>query len=750
VGGSGKRQRSGGGGGKSSLQAVATMVVAAPSISYDEVELLQTTGCGDTAEAKAVTRYSTDKFLSCRMEYLRQPPISARHELLNSGADSNSCIWTPHQRCHWTPDGNKRLDAIRAEQDRLWSYQPLKVDDGTRWKARVMTNKNKAALQHQQQAEDISVVMGRAVAILNKLSWTTLEKLTVQFLDAITRPIDSGGDGNGAAEDSRRPEQKKALSVDVIKSTMALVLDKASTEPHFAELYATFSARISTQHKMFKKILLALCQDEFAKSEKAICEIDLPQDCDPAEREMEILRVRKKTFGLMIFIGELYKMRMLKEHIMIHCLESLLTDQDEEDKLECFAKLLTTVGQRLEDEGGDDLSATMDEIWNTTYIMAGKIKYKGEGPGPKAPSTRIKFLLQDLVEERENGWVKRREEEKAKTLAQIHKDVAKEEKQTANASNRGGARNNQRGVHRSQSTGNASAGGGSGGGSSRNLKQQQKQQPPPDAPAEEGDGFVQVSKSKKASFRRSQSDSVAPKSSLQMALAAAGGSSKKKSPARSISPKETNMDGNSNAASSVPPIPEQSPLKEYLDPKECGDKAKKIMQEYFVGGDTDDAVLSIHELVGVGQPGDAERGAAVVEAAALMVMEMRESDVRKMLQVISRCLAENKIRNESLAKGLGDPLEFLRDIEIDAPKAASLLATVVADWIQQGALPFDFLLSAPEFFLKDGRPADFAGRVLAVRGGDPTDGEIDVVTKLMSEEEKKAHGSAREFLRTFS
>jgi hypothetical protein len=39
----------------------------------------------------------------------------------------------------------------------------------------------------------------------------------------------------------------------------------------------------------------------------------------------------------------------------------------------------------------------------------------------KGLSSRIRFMCKDLLEMRENGWNARREEEKAKTIAQIHK-----------------------------------------------------------------------------------------------------------------------------------------------------------------------------------------------------------------------------------------------------------------------------------------------------------------------------------------
>jgi hypothetical protein len=42
-------------------------------------------------------------------------------------------------------------------------------------------------------------------------------------------------------------------------------------------------------------------------------------------------------------------------------------------------------------------------------------------------NSRLRFMLRDLIELREHNWVPRRDEEKAKTIAQIHEQVAREE-----------------------------------------------------------------------------------------------------------------------------------------------------------------------------------------------------------------------------------------------------------------------------------------------------------------------------------
>ena len=96
---------------------------------------------------------------------------------------------------------------------------------------------------------------------------------------------------------------------------------------------------------------------------------------------------------------------------------------------------------------------------------------------------------------------------------------------------------------------------------------------------------------------------------------------------------------------------------------------KSLLKEYFVGGDTADAVLSVQDLVGKGQEGDVARGKSVVEAAVLMMMEGKESEVDKMLTLFEA--AAQDIPKESFVDGLKDPVEFLRDIEIDARSRCS-------------------------------------------------------------------------------
>lgn len=168
------------------------------------------------------------------------------------------------------------------------------------------------------------------------------------------------------------------------------------------------------------------------------------------------------------------------------------------------------------------------------------------------------------------------------------------------------------------------------------------------------------------------------------------------------------------------------------------------MKEYFVGGDTADAVLSVHEMIQVGTKGSVDRGAKAIEGVVLMVMEMKETNVKQMLTVLESCVKDSKIEKEALVQGLNDPLEFLRDIQIDAPLASSHLSLITAELINWNAISLEFLLGAPQFFRSDGKAAAFAIEILKKKNGDgPSDDDLVVVERLMTEGDKKIHSSAK-------
>lgn len=257
------------------------------------------------------------------------------------------------------------------------------------------------------------------------------------------------------------------------------------------------------------------------------------------------------------------------------------------------------------------------------------------------------------------------------------------------------------------------------------------------------DGFTQIN--------RSSIRNVGSKNSLNnLEEMAEGSTSKKAPPLRRSQSQPASMSSYTVGASPSPyskrtiknidlPTAPEMPV---LSPDECSKKIKNLLKEYFVGGDTDDAVLTVHEMIGDIKDG-VERGAKVIEGGTLMVMEMKEQDTDKLLEVIKRLYKENDISGESIEKGLKDPLEFLSDVEIDAPLAGNHLAKCVAAYVELGAIQFDFLKDAPDYFKTDGKPAAFGIKVLKAKGGDPSEADLQVVESLMTEDDKKNFASAQ-------
>lgn len=327
--------------------------------------------------------------------------------------------------------------------------------------------------------------------------------------------------------------------------------------------------------------------------------------------------------------------------------------------------------------------------------------------------------------------MQRRKLETAKSIADLHKEVAKEEKSQR--------RNGSLSISTSQS----------------NLRRVNSLSTA--APSMDNDGFMEISRAimRKGGSKQNMSTgtetgnslpSIPRGQKLRRAQSTPSGMSTGYTIGTPSSTPIKQKTISSNSMSNAPSLPATvSPERpSVLSAELCRSKIESIMKEYFVGGDTADAVLSVHEMIQVGTEGSIERGATAIEGVVLMVMEMKETNVKQMLTVLESCVKDSKIEKEAIVQGLNDPLEFLRDIQIDAPLAASHLSLITAELINWNAISLDFLLGAPGFFLGEGKAAAFAIEILKKKNGDgPSDDDLVVVESLMTEGEKEIHSSAK-------
>lgn len=665
-------------------------------IVIKNVQLLESTGIGSNDSQRSVKRISAKQLIMMRTRFVEPPTDN----------------FEPHFECVWTDDN--RIEEIQRSSMKVMELgdvsksksketappleecKPLEVNEETRWKSKSMKNSSSTStLTHVVSNDDNEnnpeAAVATALLILNKISWTTMDRLTAQLM-----------------EDTDLTENS-----DVRKEIISILIEKAQAEHHFGPMYAQLCCIISRKCKPFKKQLIDQCQGEFETdpSEKiaaATATTKTGKPMDDEEKEYQKMLIRKSFVGHIKFLGELYLRDVVKLTVMIYCLSELLKDETNEENIECFVHLMTTMGEKL----------------------VGHIKAKNKEPfdwdkvvklqNSKKISNRIRFMLQDLIELKDNGWETRRKLETAKSIADLHKELDNEE------------RNQRRHSTISISTNKSS------------LRRSASV-----AAVVSEDGFTQVSRSsmKKVGSKQrlsnfndqvkfAQIPSKPKNQQLRRAQSTPSGMSKSftigEESSAATSPNVTSAFESKKTERSVVPI------------ESCMPKTKSILREYFVGGDTADAVLSIDELI----QGSTERGAKVVESAVLMVMEMKESEVKKLITVLESCVKGSLIQTDAFVKGLSDPLEFLSDIEIDAPLARSHLSSIIASLIEQDALGFDFFVDAPAYFLTDCKAASFAIDVFTKKNkgkNEISESELGVVERLMTNDEKKTFSSAQGF-----
>ncbi|XP_033212487.1 uncharacterized protein LOC117170074 [Belonocnema kinseyi] len=85
----------------------------------------------------------------------------------------------------------------------------------------------------------------------------------------------------------------------------------------------------------------------------------------------------------------------------------------DEENLECLCKLLSTIGKNLE---------TNDNLKDYFKIMDSIVNDKG----PNKISSRVRFMIQDVIDLRSNKWVPRKDDSNPKTMDQIQRDAESE------------------------------------------------------------------------------------------------------------------------------------------------------------------------------------------------------------------------------------------------------------------------------------------------------------------------------------
>ncbi|ODV94387.1 hypothetical protein PACTADRAFT_51230 [Pachysolen tannophilus NRRL Y-2460] len=284
-----------------------------------------------------------------------------------------------------------------------------------------------------------------------------LNKLTLEKFDSISNEI------LNIANQSKWEKDGKTL-----KQVIELTFAKACDEPHWSSMYARFCFKLVTDISkdvqdetyldpkngvplsgpvLVRRYLLTRCQLEYEKgwTDK------LPTNADGSSIEPEMMSdeyykaaaAKRRGLGLVRFIGELYKLGLLLDKIILQCLNAQVTNitDPSEDTLENLVQLLRTVGELLDNSPNPHCVQCM----NLVFQRVEKIIKTCNIP------SRIKFMLMDVVDLRRGKWVGNDINKGPKTLTEIHEDAERKrlEDERANQERR---QNSHRGDSRSNSS----------------------------------------------------------------------------------------------------------------------------------------------------------------------------------------------------------------------------------------------------------------------------------------------------------
>ncbi|KAL2609525.1 hypothetical protein R1flu_028098 [Riccia fluitans] len=218
--------------------------------------------------------------------------------------------------------------------------------------------------------------------------------------------------------------QARITSPDILQDVVSLVFDKVVLEPTFCPMYAELCVDLSKALSefpssepgekpiTFRRVLLNTCQCEFEGADALGAEIRQMTGPDQELARLEKERnVKLRTLGNIKFIGELFKQKMIPGKLVHTCIQELLGPNPKailaEENVEMLCQLLSTVDKEL--DSSEKFKSAVD-----SYFERLRDLYRS----PLLPSP-IRFMVRDILDDRANKWVARREEVRARTINEM-------------------------------------------------------------------------------------------------------------------------------------------------------------------------------------------------------------------------------------------------------------------------------------------------------------------------------------------
>lgn len=216
-------------------------------------------------------------------------------------------------------------------------------------------------------------------------------------------------------------------SVNNLIVLVQCIFEKACSEVKYTEMYANLCKYLRGEFEGFGFVELEKDQNYVKKNlfkyellER--CEMVFKQEAvedytglSAEEIKSKMESNKKRTLGNFRFIGELFKVGLISERIVLQCVNELVSkDNLDEGKLEGACILLSTGRSSFE---RTKLQKDTESIFKTLQEILSK----------EILSSKIKFKIMDLIDERNNKW-KTNFKEEVKTIQEIHKEFEQEMK----------------------------------------------------------------------------------------------------------------------------------------------------------------------------------------------------------------------------------------------------------------------------------------------------------------------------------
>mmetsp|Transcript_654 Transcript_654/g.2384 ORF Transcript_654/g.2384 Transcript_654/m.2384 type:complete len:1631 (-) Transcript_654:1626-6518(-) len=520
---------------------------------------------------------------------------------------------------------------------------------------------------------------------------------------------------------------QKVMDVEIttaatLRGIIGQLFAKALLEPTFCEIYAQMCVHLSRalpeftegdQQITFRRVLLNKCQEEFEKGEQALKEQDeqeeendgkdekdmtkeelLDKERKRREKEYKIKMAKKRMLGNIRFIGELYLKGILTERIMHECLKKLLMSEDEED-IDGLCKLLTTIG------------ALIDQPKAKQYMEAYFRRMKQLADNKSLPS-RTRFMLQDVIEMRANGWQERRKKEGPKKIEEVHREAQMEATRKAMAAGSGGGRRGSRndysgppdGYGRDSNMGRGYGGppmgrggfDGEGGRAPMPMVRRQGSEDPFLGPRSGLIAGAGAGAGARPSTHAGERGGFGGPPGMRSLPNRSGGHSDRSGsrggdiPLRPpVTVLKQHQRGDSDKDKKIEKAPE--PPKPTISLEEVEKKAKSTLVEFFTTRDTKEVVECIKELEAPQFHND------LVVSWFSVAAETKGTEHWPLMNKLFISLFEHKpqiLTSEHYAKALSTLLDTLEDVSIDTPKMPEHLGTA-----------FGLLVNAKALTLKD-------------------------------------------------